>query len=132
MDDRIRFIEHRGQRILLLDFTNYTASQVAAMSELIPSYVTAEPRGSVLILVDFTGAHVDRNAIEVMKKGMVFDRPHVKRSAWVGADGIPNAYYEALKVFTRRQFPRFPTREAALTYLVGEDQEETQELASPA
>ncbi|MGE5206383.1 MAG: hypothetical protein ACM3PW_12270 [Chlamydiota bacterium] len=130
--DRVRFITHQGQRILLADCSGCTAAQLATICDLVPSYVTAEPRGSVLLLADFTNAQVDRNAVEHLKKAMVFDRPHIKRSAWIGAAGFPKAFYENVKAFTAREFPVFETREQALAYLVGEGQEETEELASPA
>lgn len=130
--DRVRFITHQGQRILLADCSGCTAAQLAAICDLVPSYVTPEPRNSVLILVDFSNAQVDRDSLEHLKKAMVFDRPHVKRSAWIGATGFPKAFYENVKAFTVREFPVFETREQALAYLVGEDREETQELASPA
>ena len=34
--DRIRFITHREQRILLVDFTDCTAEEVATMADLCP------------------------------------------------------------------------------------------------
>lgn len=130
--DRVRFITHHGQRILLVDFRGCTALQVATICDLVPSYVTPEPRGSVLILADFTDAQVDRDAVEHLKKAMVYDRPHIRRSAWIGAAAFPKAFYDNVKAFTVREFPIFQSREQALAYLVGEDQEDTQELASPA
>ena len=130
--DRVRYITHQGQRILLVDCSNCTAAQVATICDLVPSYVTTEPRDSVLILADFTNAQVDRDAVEHLKKAMVYDRPHIKRSAWFGASGFPKAFYDNVKAFTVREFPVFQTREQALVYLIGGDQEETQELASPA
>jgi hypothetical protein len=130
--DRVRFITHQGQRILLVDLSGCNPTQVAVIADLVPSYVTAEPRGSVLLLADFSNAQLDRDSVEHLKKAMVFDRPHVKRSAWIGAAGFPRAFYENVKAFTVREFPIFPTRDQALAYLVGEDEESTQGLASPA
>jgi hypothetical protein len=130
--DRVRFITHQGRRILLVDFTGCTPIQVAIICDLVPSYVTAEPRDSVLILADFSHAQIDRNAVEHLKKAMVYDRPHIKRSAWIGAAGFPKAFYDNVKAFTVRDFPIFQTRDQALSYLVGDEQEETHELASPA
>ena len=129
--DRIRFITHQGKRILFIDLSHCSAEEVAANSELVPSYVTSEPRNSVLILVDFTGSHMDRAALEIIKKGMVFDRPHVKRSAWVGAESVPKAFVNALKTFSLRHLPAFDTHEEALSYLVAEN-DQHQELAAPA
>jgi hypothetical protein len=92
------------------------------MSRLVPSYVTAEPKGSVLLLADFTGAQFDRNAIERLKQDTVVDRPHLKRSAWVGAETLPQVFYEHLKSFSRRDLPTFKTREEAMDWLVSDEE----------
>ena len=118
MEDRIRFITHKGRQILLVDVSHCRAAEVEKISRLVPSYVTAEPHSSVLLLADFTGAEVDRAAITTMKQGMVFDRPHLKRSAWVGTEAIPKVFYENIKSFSQRDLPTFNTREEALEWLV--------------
>ncbi|HMG99828.1 MAG TPA: hypothetical protein VK555_00375 [Terriglobales bacterium] len=120
MDDRIRFITHRGKQILLVDVSHCTASEVEKIATLVPSYVTAEPKGSVLLLGDFTGAEFDRDAITTLKKATVFDRPHLKRSAWVGTESLPKVFYENIKSFSQRDLPTFKTRQEAMDWLVGE------------
>ena len=89
MDDRIRFITHQGKQILLVDISNCSAAEVLKISRVVPSYVMPEPRGSVLLLADFTGAEFDREAITSIKESAVFDRPHLKKSAWVGTENLP-------------------------------------------
>ena len=121
MEDRIRFIEHQGKRILLIDISHCSATELAEIARLVPSYVTSEPRGSVLLLADFTGAEFDRIAIERLKESTVFDRPHLKRSAWVGIENLPKVFYEHIKSFSRRDLPAFQTREQALDWLVSEE-----------
>lgn len=121
MEERIRFIEHRGKRILLIDISHCPADEVATIARLVPTYVTSEPRGSVLLLADFTGAEFDRIAIDRLKEGTVFDKPHLKRSAWVGIESLPKVFYEHIKSFSRRDLPAFKTREEALEWLVGEE-----------
>ena len=120
LEDRIRYIKHKGKEVLLVDVSHCTAEEVAAISRLVPNYVTSQPRGSVLLLGDFTGAHVDRNATEPLKRGMVLHRPHLKRSAWVGTESIPHVFYENLKRFSQRELTSFETREEALDWLVEE------------
>jgi hypothetical protein len=120
MEDRIRFIEHQGKQILLVDISHCTPREVEKMSLLVPSYVTSEPRGSVLLLADFTGAQFDRVAIDRLKEGAVFDRPHLKRSAWVGIESLPKVFYQHIKNFSRRELPAFKTREEAMDWLVKE------------
>jgi hypothetical protein len=124
MQERIRFIEHKGKQILLADCSHCTAEELETMSRLVPSYVTAEPKGSVLLLADFTGAQFERSAIERLKRDIVLDRPHLKRSAWVGTDTLPHIFYEHLKSFSQRDLPTFKTREEAMDWLVSDEDQQ--------
>jgi hypothetical protein len=120
MEERIRFITHKNKQILLVDLSHCPAAEVESISHLLPSYVTAEPLGSVLLLADFTGADINRQAVTEIKRDAVFNRPHLKRSAWVGTEAIPQIFYEHIKVFSQRELPAFKTREEALDWLVEE------------
>jgi hypothetical protein len=118
MEDRIRYITHKGKQVLLVDLSNCKAAEVEKISQLVPSFITAEPRGSVLVLGDFTGAQIDRKAADRIKLGATLDRPHIKRSAWVGTESIPHVFFQAMKSFTQRDLTSFKTREEALEWLV--------------
>ena len=120
MTDRIRFISHDGRQILLVDFSNCSAAEVERTCRAVPDVVTTLPRNSVMILSDFTGASFDKEAIRAMKESAVFDKPYVKKSAWVGADYVPQEYSNSLRSFSLREFPSFKTREEALAWLVTE------------
>jgi hypothetical protein len=120
--DRVRFITHQGRRILFIDLTNCGAEEAMEILDEVKHVVTGQPRKSVLTLGDLTGAHLSRGAITRMKEVAVFDRPYVKRAAIVvGAESLPNVFYEALKTFSQREFPRFDTREEAMNWLVKEE-----------
>jgi hypothetical protein len=127
MKDPIRIVEHKGKKILLADLSHCTPREVEKIALLVPSYVTSEPRGSVLLLADFTGAEFDRIAIERMKEGAVFDRPHLKRSAWVGIESLPKVFYEHIKNFSQRDLPAFKTREEAMDWLVSDEEMQSTE-----
>jgi len=118
MKDRIQFVSHQGKQILSVDLSNCSAAQVADVLRELPEVVTSRPAGSVLIFSDFTGASFDREAIQVMKEAAVFDKPYVKKSAWVGAENFAPEYAKSLSSFSRREFPTFKSREEALTWLV--------------
>src|ERR1700739_4108618 len=81
--ERIRFVTHRGHRILLVDYTNCTADEVAEIADDAPPIVTREPLGSVLLLADFSGAKFDRETVEHIKIAAAIDKRHLKRDAWV-------------------------------------------------
>ncbi len=118
IDDRIRFFSHEGKEILLVDLSNCKPSEVEQIARKVPDYVTARPRNSVLLLADFTGTSFDRNAIWTMKESAVFDKPYIKKTAWIGAEKFPEEFKNELKHFARRDFPVFTTREEALEWLM--------------
>ena len=120
LTDRIRFITHHSKQILLVDLSNCSGAEVERIVRAVPELVTTRPRDSVLILSDFTGASFNEDALRAMKEAAVFDKPYVKKSAWVGAEDFPKVISESMKSFSRREFPSFETREEALTWLVKE------------
>jgi hypothetical protein len=111
----------QGKQILFIDMTNCVSEDAMVIATEVQRVVTAEPRNSVLTLSDLTGAEFRRDAITRTKEVAVFDRPYVKRAAIVGAESLPNVFYKALKTFSRREFPRFKTREEAMNWLVREE-----------
>lgn len=118
MSERIQFITHQSKQILLVDLSNCSADEVEKILRALPDVVTRRPRGSVLILSDFTGASFDQEAIRVMKETAVFDKPYVKKSAWAGAGSLPEELSPNLSSFSAREFFAFKTRQEALAWLV--------------
>jgi hypothetical protein len=120
VQDRIRFIGHQGKEILLVDLSNCPANEVEEIARAVPDYTTVRPRGSVLVLTDFTGAAFDRDAVRAIKETAVFDKAFVKKSALVGTEDLPVSFYDELKTFSRRELLPFKTREEALDWLAGD------------
>lgn len=120
MEERIRFITHKGKEILIVDCSQCGGEELKKITRLAPQFVMQQPKGSVLLLADFTGAQINREVMQMLKRGTVFDRPHLKRSAWVGVESFPKVFYENLKSFSQRELPAFQTREEAMDWLVGE------------
>ena len=118
MHERIRLIDHHGKQILLVDLSNCSALEVEKIVRAVPEFVTTQPRGSVLILSDFTGASFDEEAVRAMKESAVFDKPFIKKSAWVGAESFSGAFRDDLRSFSPREFPTFKNLQEALDSLV--------------
>ena len=117
-DDRIQFITHQGKQILTVDLSNCPAERMEKILREVPEVVSTRPLGSVLIFSDFTGAKFNKEAVRVMKETAVFDKPYIKKTAWIGADDFPYEFAESLRSFSRREFPTFKSREDALAWLV--------------
>jgi len=119
--ERVRFITHRGKRVLLIDHSRSTAEEMRRTIDEVEQVVASEPPASLLILGDFTGAELDKGAADRLKVVATKDRPHVRRAAFVGAESIPDVYFHNLESFSARHFPKFKTREEALDWLTGDD-----------
>jgi hypothetical protein len=117
MDERIRFIEHKGRQILLLDFSLATASQMLSLLTRVQTTVAQQDPKSVLILADYTGAEIDHKVVMKIKEVLTLDRPFVKKAAWLGTEHM-HATIENLHMFSRRETVTFTTQEAALEWLV--------------
>jgi hypothetical protein len=117
--DRVRFIEHRGHRVLLLDYSGLRdEQQMLEMIEERTELVSKEPAGSVLTLADLTGVQLTRETIQRVKEANVRDQPFVRRAALVGADTLsPKGALESIKTFAAKNWGRFATREEALDWL---------------
>lgn len=82
-----------------------------------PKAVTQEPKGSVLLLADFTHSQLPRETVEPIKIAAVFNRPYLKRSAWVLTGKLSMPAHNAVEKFSIREIPTFATRDEALEYL---------------
>lgn len=121
MDERVSFVTHQGHQIMLIDASGCTSKELILLLEEVRLTIPLHPPHSLLTLVDVTGAHFDREVATRVKEVLVFDRPFVKRSAWVGTQSLPHVYYENFKSFSKRDIPPFNTREEAMDWLVNEE-----------
>jgi hypothetical protein len=120
MEERLRFAQHHGKTILLIDMSHASKQDLLILLGQIKAAITEQPRDSVLVLADFTGAQVDKDVATRIKEVLVFDRPFVKRAAWVGTDDLPHVFYENFKTFSRRDLPSFKTRDEAMDWLASD------------
>ena len=121
--ERVRFFDHDGHRILLLDCTACGPDELLEVFEQAKLIIAAEPPHSMLTLADFTGAQFNKKVADQMKVTATYNRVHVLRSAIVGVEGLPDVYYQNLVSFSAREFPAFKTREEAIDWLVSEKAE---------
>jgi hypothetical protein len=110
MTDRVRFIAHQGREILLVDLSNSSVAEVEKILRALPDVETTRSRRSVLALTDFTGASRSAEGIRVSKEAAVFDKPFVKKSAFLGIENLPPWFSEEVGRFSRREAPAFKTR----------------------
>lgn len=114
MDERIRFIEHEGKEILLLDFSFATAAQMIPLLNQVRIIVAQQSPKSALVLANYEGAEVDHAVAMKIKEVLTLDRPFVKKAAWLGSSHIPQDLIETFHMFSRRETVTFRLRKDAL------------------
>ncbi len=120
LDERLHFVKHKGQAIYVIDFSHCSGKEIMVLLDMVRADIARHAPGSVLTLADVTGAQMDKKAATRVQEVLVFDRPYVKRSAWVGTESLPKVFYEHFKSFSQRELPAFKTREEAMDWLVEE------------
>ena len=119
--DRIVFLTFRNRQVLMADLSDCSPEDLAVVIDEVPKHVTKEPLGSVLLLADFSRSVFTKETVEHLKLAAVFDRPHLKKSAWVLTANLDQTLYESIRSFSCREIPTFKTREEALEYLVEDE-----------
>jgi len=121
LEERLHFVKHKGHAIYVIDFSHCAAKEILVLLDMVRADVARHAAGSMLILTDFAGAHIDKEVATKAKQVLVLDRPYVKRSAWVGTESVPHVYYENFKSFSQRDLPTFQAREEAMDWLVADE-----------
>ncbi len=119
--DRVRFLTHQGKQVLLVDYSGCARQTLLDILKERERIVLAQPTRSVLLLVDATGAQFSKDIVEEVKIVAVKERDRVKRAAIVGEETQPKVFSDSVRTFAVRDYHPFPTREAALEWLVKEE-----------
>jgi len=121
-EDRVRFVEHRGKRILFHDFSSIKDPADAfgrlALSKTIVA--TQEP-GSLLTLTWVHGSRFNREIIEALKDLVIHNKPYVRHGAIAGLSGLQRVIYVTITQLTGRRLKTFDTVEEAKDWLVEQE-----------
>jgi hypothetical protein len=98
-----RFIQHRGKKILHMDFAYSKFEEVLSAINQSSELVKNEPKGSVLGLVDVRKSAFNKDVAQALKELAAANTPYIKMSVVVGIDGIKAVIFNAVLVFTQRK-----------------------------
>ena len=119
-DQRVDFINHKGKRVLMIDFTGSIPEEFAPIIARIRTLVTNEPKGSALTLIDASGMRLGVKMIQALKDLANDDKAYVRASAVVGVGGPLGVLMEGVEKFSGRTFKRHDSRDQALDWLAGQ------------
>ena len=117
-----RFIDHNGQRVILLDFSGITDPEVG-LTEVARArafIARQKPDGSHFTLTDVMRTRYDRKIVEAFKEMTVHNRPFIKAAAIVSDSALHRAAISMIAVFSRRRLEVVDSREKGLTWLAAQ------------
>lgn len=116
--DRVTFVSHRNQRVLILDLSDGTLEDISAVIDRGSSVIQrAEPK-SILTLTDVTNVIVRDISTRQLVDFVSGNKPFVKAAAVVGLSGITKSILATTNLVTGRSIKPFDSRDQALDWLV--------------
>jgi hypothetical protein len=115
--EHVRFIEHKGKKILHLDFSRKKADEVLPIIEHARSTIGAQPPKSVFTLTDVTETGFNAKISDAMKEFVAHNKPYVAASAVVGVTGLKQIIFNAVMKFSGRQLHAFDSLTEAKEWL---------------
>jgi hypothetical protein len=120
--ERTRFVEHRGHRIVLVDFRGLTVPTLALPElEKVRRFFAALPAdGSHLTLTDVRDTRYNGEIVQAFKELTTHNRPYVKAAAVVTNTLFHQVAISTVALFSKRILQRFDEVEPAMDWLVAQ------------
>jgi hypothetical protein len=119
---RVNFVQHKGKSILIEDFTNMKPPKdmdeyLRTIKEAHQAFAS-QPQKSVLAVFDVTNSSFNTEVLSMLKDFTISNTPYVKCAVIVGLTGLMKVALATVSKLTGRSFQLFPSRQAAMDFLV--------------
>ncbi|HLO57230.1 MAG TPA: STAS/SEC14 domain-containing protein [Bacteroidales bacterium] len=122
MEQRARFIEHKGKQIYYVDYSNLKNNDeflsVIAQTNAYREKIKAQGRKDLLMLVDISGSFVYGEVLESIKRSGKITKELTAREAVVGITGSKRILLKIVQTVTNMNFRTFDTVDEAKDWLV--------------
>lgn len=112
------FIEHKGTRIVYLDFANVQETEEALrrIAEA-RQFITQQPPNSARTLTHVAGSAFNPRIVRAITALAEADKPYVRHGAVVGLSGLMTVIHNTIVRITGRNLQAFDDLEAAKDWL---------------
>jgi hypothetical protein len=117
-DDRVKFVKHKGQSILEIDFRECTPAEFLERIRVARGIIGGQPPASVRTLTLVKGARFNKEISDAMKEYTQHNKPHVRVAAVVGLSGLQEIVYNVIIRVTGRNIATFANVDEAKEFLV--------------
>lgn len=116
--ERVRFIDHKGKQVLLLDFSSSRAEDVYKVIVQAGPVIQKAPPHSLLTLSDMTNIQIKDFSTRQMVTFAKGNEFYVKAAAVTGVSGLEKSIMATTVLLTKRKIMAFDSRKEALDWLV--------------
>jgi hypothetical protein len=125
--ERVRWIEHKGRKILFIDYTNLRASDPAQKIEIRETLkklmeIAGTLKEKTLFLTDATNAIPDKETLDMLKKVAAFTNSNrlVEKECIVGLASVQHVLMNVINFVSKAKLSMFDSTEKALEWLTKE------------
>ncbi|MDD5286580.1 MAG: hypothetical protein PHD54_12045 [Desulfuromonadaceae bacterium] len=118
--EHAQFIEYKGIKIFVLDFSDCQPSERYDLIEECARQVQSQPKKSVYAVTVATGSHFDAAFVDKLKLLAKGNEPHVIKSAVVGLSGLQQIAMMIISSFSGKTFEQFDSVEKAKEFFVAD------------
>ncbi|MFX0051530.1 MAG: hypothetical protein ACFE8U_09595 [Candidatus Hermodarchaeota archaeon] len=121
--DRVKWINHQGKEILLIDYSGLKSSknknEILGIIETFKD-TALKKGGKILFLSDVTNAYTDREVFSELKNEAKFcaDNDLIEKECIVGVTGVKKALVNIVNRFAKTNLVLFNSREEAKSWLI--------------
>ena len=117
----IKFVDYKGHKILLQDFTNGgPGEEFLRAVEKAKKITRSQPAKSVLAIFDATGSKFNKDVVASLASLAKGNAPFIRASAIIGIEGMLSIALSTVSKMSGRSFKTFKDRESAMEWLIGQ------------
>jgi uncharacterized protein YjgD (DUF1641 family) len=125
--ERISWVEHKGKKILFIDYTNLRSTIPEEKAETLDVIkrvkdLAEESKGKILFLSDVTNATPDKDVLDALKDLATFtnSRQIVEKECVVGLSSMQKVLMNIINLVSKAKLTMFGTVQEAKDWLVGQ------------
>lgn len=121
MSKEINFIEHKEQKILFVDFSNFETTeqlltQVNKAGNKIKELINSDEQ-NLLMFTDISNSQINRTTLSKLKEIGKLGKPILKKSAIIGVTGAKKSLLNIINMITKMPNKAFDTKTEAFDWL---------------
>ena len=118
MNDRIKWIEHKGKQILFTDFSDLKGEECINKTKEFEDFVVNHGKHELLVYVDARNSDLDDIGFEIGRKVAKMVKPYIKKEAVIGVTKGRETLLTLINVFSDIGIKPFDSMEEAIDWLV--------------